>query len=165
VSQGKLGQVVWVGACKLSPPQQVPTENRGPVSSLWERVAFITHPRGMGLAEAWSVRSRQAVRISIPSGPWGKQQAVVMASGSRQTSLSHLGSLHGCLCVGGDRVCTPVCLQTCTHANARGRCQVLIYYLFSVLVLWDRSLTESRARQAASKPQPSFYLHLSQCWR
>lgn len=36
-SQGKLGQVAWVGACQLSPPQQVPTENRGPVLSLWEK--------------------------------------------------------------------------------------------------------------------------------
>lgn len=135
VSQGKLGQVVWVGACKLSPPQQVPTENRGPVFSLWEKGGF--HYVSKGDGSCCSLKCQEQASSQDQHSKWALRQPASSGNGVRvQEDISLAsGVLHGCLCVGRGSVCAPVCLQTCTYANARGRCQVLIYYLFSALFL------------------------------
>lgn len=44
-SQGKLGQVVWVGTCKLSPPEWVPLKTEALCFTCEKRVALL-HTQG-----------------------------------------------------------------------------------------------------------------------
>lgn len=106
----------WAGA----------TDSRGPVLSPWATGGFLElkcQEQGRGKEHP----SQQALRQSG-------------SNCRRQSPGGHCFSIWilTWLFVYRDSVCAPVCLQICIYANARGGCQVLIYYLFSALFLWDK---------------------------